>query len=218
MSKTKRIFLTIMALVLVCVISVTGTMAYLQASTGVLNNTFAMGGLFPGDGGLELKEHKATEKTGTSGEYELSTTEEVTDNNYSNIIPGQSVPKDPFVRYTKLSANAYLYMGVSANMGTLTYTLSDNWMQLKNGTTPVTKTVGSVTYNIYVYCNGGSAAVIVPPNTSAQTIQILDPQTITVPTDFQSSSTLSLSFTAYMCQSTGFTDALAAFNACFATT
>lgn len=204
----KKKTLTIaIALVLVVALAVGATWAYLTATTGEVKNTFVAGKLFDDGGTLTLKEHKAVAQT--SGEYSYKvSTEEATGNEY-NLLPGTKIEKDPFVKVTGLKAGAscYLYVEVAASdaSGVLNYSVANTW-ELLNG---VTGKNGGL---VYVYkTNDGNR---VTANVAAT--DILESNLVTV-NDFgvNSDANASLTFYGYLCQSAGFADATAAFNACF---
>ena len=107
----KRTILVILAMMLVCVLSVAGTVAFLKADTSPVVNTFvAAGGNGPfvdektkeGDKGFEIKEYRVTQDE--SGKYTEHTddkeTDEVDGNSYI-IMPDTVVPKHAFVRLSR---------------------------------------------------------------------------------------------------------------------
>lgn len=188
----KKVLAMVLALVLVCALSVTGTLAYLQAKTETpVVNTFvaAGGGKLIGDNGeFVLAEHKAA--ANTSGVYSLGT-EEVTENSY-NVLPGMTIPKDPFIRITeKTSAPAYLYVEVVGTLDSTVYTYSIDsaWTQLSGVTGP----------------NGGKVYVystVVTDTTDLTSIGILKDNKIAVAdaSDLKLSSNNTLSFYGYLAQ------------------
>lgn len=101
----KRVALVVLAMILVCGLSVAGTVAYLKANTAVVTNTFiaaGKGGPFVDDDDegkqmFELLEYKVTQAT--SGAY-TKTEKEVDENNY-NVMPGTTIPKHPFVKLSR---------------------------------------------------------------------------------------------------------------------
>lgn len=137
----KKVILSICALVLVCVISISGTLAYLKVTTQtpVVNTFVAAGGgslLEDGTGSFVLDESKAN-KVGNV--YVLDIATRVTDNSYE-VLPGSSVPKDPTIKVTgKNDVAAYLYVEIVDNTGAnLTWNIAEGWTLLdgvtgKNG-------------------------------------------------------------------------------------
>lgn len=113
----KRILLTALALILVCALSIMGTVAFLEAETNTVTNTFvAAGGPGPfvdGEGEsrkFALKEYDV--EASTTGKYVLKNVgeegqvayKEVESITYSNVMPGTKIPKNAFV---KLSRSVY---------------------------------------------------------------------------------------------------------------
>lgn len=140
MSKKKTI-LSILAIILICVISVTGTLAILKATTKetpVVNTFVAAGGgsLFTdASGALVLDESQAVK--GEDSTYTLDTSKRVTTNSYE-ILPGTTVPKDPTVQVTgKNAIPAYLFVEiVDATNANLTWTAADGWSEVSGVTAP----------------------------------------------------------------------------------
>lgn len=150
----KKKLLIALAIVLVVAMSVTGTLAYLTANTGVVTNTFTVGKVFDEeDSGthknFELLEHGIT---GKPGEYTL-TAEEVSGNEYT-VMPGVNIPKDPFVRVNNpVGVDVYLFVEVVDGTGEqLTVTVdSVKWTKLAG----VTGTHGG---DVYTLASGRLAA------------------------------------------------------------
>lgn len=150
----KKKLLIALAIVLVVAMSVTGTLAYLTANTGVVTNTFTVGKVFDEeDSGthknFELLEHGIT---GKPGEYTL-TAEEVSGNEYT-VMPGVNIPKDPFVRVNNpVGVDVYLFVEVVDGTGEqLTVTVdSVKWTKLAS----VTGTHGG---DVYTLASGRLAA------------------------------------------------------------
>lgn len=208
----KKKTLTIaIALVLVVALAVGATYAYLTATAGPVENTFVAGRLLNQDGALTLNEHKIT-TTGTTGVYNLSN-DTTTKNDYTAIMPGVNLPKDPKVTVTGLVANAYLFV------------VADN--ALTNGL--------SATYDIYdATTNPDGKWVVVESNAAAgktllayngvltqdvSDVYILKDNTVTVPSsltvDNAGQSFGNLTFNAYLVQAAGFKTAAAAWNGAF---
>lgn len=94
------------ALLLACVmalgVAIGGTMAWLVDSTGEVKNTFTVG-----DINIDLKEHDYVLETKT-----LDTTVETTANADYHFVPGDTLPKDPFVKVQEGSEDCYLFIKV----------------------------------------------------------------------------------------------------------
>ena len=203
MKNMKKYLLLLVALLLVGVVSVAGTLAYLTATTGKVENTFVIGTLFADDPsnpdkpndptddiGLTLAEHKAT--YAGNGVYSLSQTEEVTENTYNKILPGVDVAKDPFVRVNGLQVDAYLFIEVIDELGDgLTATVDDaNWIN--------TNLTGSKGGTVYVYAKNGG---VITGKLAAT--NILKDNKITVSGNYNSATTTKISFYGYMIQAAG---------------
>ena len=135
--RKKNLSLALLAMVLVCAISVTGTMAYLTKTTGEVKNTFiAAGGgdLIGENGAFTLQEVKVVKDE--QGAYTLSKeADATTEANSYDVIPGVDLAKRPFITITdKTSAPAYLYVkvvGTNALSATgLTFTMETGWVEL----------------------------------------------------------------------------------------
>lgn len=211
MSK-KKTLLTILAVVLVCCIAVTGTLALLFARTSdpVINTFTAAGGgeLFTGE--FTLKEHIAAKQT--DGSYDLTeatTNDTITGNKY-DVLPSTNLPKDPYITITeKTNAPAYLYVEVVGGLTAgMSYDMADCWTKLDN----VTGTNGGA---VYVYNSG---TPIDNNSTGLSKISIIKNDVINVTDNpgLAKDQTVSLSFYAYLAQASVGTPA-EAYTACFGT-
>ena len=213
----KKKTLTIaIALVLVVALAVGATWAYLKDSTGAVNNTFTVGTLFDQGGALTLKEHLQTYDAAT-GKYTEGDWQ-ATGQNYM-VQPGLDIPKDPTVKLEKLSVDtsAYVFIGVAgAPADNFTWSVDSVWTKLTDASgKEVKKTVAGVEYTIYTLASGKVTATTDNQNF---TYNVLTDKTITVGKEFavEDASSLNIDVIAYACQATTFTDAYAAFSACFA--
>lgn len=107
----KKIAAALLAVVLLIGIGVGGTLAWLTATTGAVTNTFTVG-----DIAIDLKEHKLNE-TGT--DLLTGTDNEVNAESNYKIVPGDTQPKDPFVRFTKDSEPCWLFVKVEEKNNTV---------------------------------------------------------------------------------------------------
>ena len=212
MSK-KKTLLTILAVMLVCCIAVTGTLAVLFAKTSEpVVNTFTAAGdgkLVTGD--FTLKEHIAAKQN--DGSYKLTeeTTNDTVKGNDYYVLPKTNLPKDPHITITgKTNAPAYLYVevvdGLPAGMH---YNMASCWTRLEG----VTGNNGGV---IYVYNNG---TPIDENSTGLENIAIIAGNTITVDDvpGLAEGQKVSLSFYAYLGQASVGTPS-EAYVKCFPTT
>lgn len=108
----KKVLLIVLAMVLVCALSVMGTMALLAEKSSITNTFVASGGpgpfVDPVDG-FSIKEHGLDEDE--FGDYTLNGT--LTNGNTYNVVPGVTLPKDPFVQLKRANTTpAYLFVEV----------------------------------------------------------------------------------------------------------
>lgn len=227
----KRIFLTALALILVCALSIMGTVAFLKDQTNTVTNTFVAAGggkLIDEDegGALILEEHVATkimdenDPTKWTGKYEIKSDAATTKAFSYDIMPGTVVHKDPYVTITKKTDTpAYLYIEVINNLGFSTEVDDEetlvidpaNWLQIMEKTTDGR--------DIYVYTTDGENPAIVTSDLNA--INIIQNKKFTVNKDTDPTTIpedgVTLKFQAFLAQASigEETGAAAIFNACF---
>lgn len=106
MKNMKRILLTVVAAMLLVVMSVGGTLAYLQSQSDLVTNTFTVG-----DVKIKLDEAKVdSEGKKITGEGAAR----ITENTY-HILPAQTYDKDPMVTVLADSESAYIRMFVTVS-------------------------------------------------------------------------------------------------------
>ena len=232
----KRIFLTALALILVCALSIMGTVAFLKDQTKTVTNTFVAAGggkLIDEDegGALTLEEHMATkimdENDKWTGKYEIKPDATTTKAFSYDIMPGTVVHKDPYVTITKKTATpAYLYIEVINDLSFSTKVANDegeleetlvidpaNWLQIKDKATDGR--------DIYVYTTDGENPAIVTSDLNA--INIIQNKKFTVNKDTDPATIAengeTLKFQAFLAQASvgEETGAEAVFDACFST-
>lgn len=123
----KKIMMTAMSAGLVAVVGVGGTLAYLSAQSGVVNNTFTVGtGYVPdedGNVGIVLDEAKVMED-GTVDASIRYTGEQT----YPKLMPGDTKLKDPTVRFVAGSVKSYVFAKVEgADFADGNYLTIDGW-------------------------------------------------------------------------------------------
>ena len=101
-SVSSKLFVMMLALVLVFGCAVGGTIAWLTATSDTVTNTFTYC-----DINIKLFEHEYNASTNT-----LDKTKEVTSVNNYKIIPGVNLPKDPTVRVEAGSEACWLFVKV----------------------------------------------------------------------------------------------------------
>lgn len=194
-----RMFVTLVAVMLVLGGAVGGTLAWLTAQTAPVVNTFTVG-----DVGIELKEHKYDPDTNT-----LETNMVVTENTYK-ILPGTDLPKDPYVTVNSDSEACWLFLKVEEEnfIDGLSYSLFDFWTKVSGETNVYyVKSPNTSQYPAETYPDGG-------PVTKGYTFAILNSNKIIVSGDITQEQlealdgkTPQLKFTAYAIQYEGITSA-----------
>lgn len=235
--KNKKLLMTTLALILVCSISVAGTLAFLTASQNadkaVVNTFVAAGGgsiidpnptpnppVIPEDlqDGFYLVE-SAVEYEDAA--YSLDTATKVIANSYEKVVPAMTIPKDPALTVDLATGiDAYIFVKViDTTGGNLTYTVADTWTEI---------TVADLASNekVYVYNNAittgvdgidlNEITILAGGTTENLTGQVVaaDPLADT-DTTTDGMQLGELKFEAYACQAGGFTDAADAFAQCF---
>ncbi|MBR6609060.1 MAG: hypothetical protein IKK99_02465 [Oscillospiraceae bacterium] len=133
----KKSIALLMAVVMLFGVTIGGTLAWLTATTDEVVNTFA-----PTTVDLILKEHDYDPSTNTlkTGDDNLVTSE----NGYE-LVPGKTMPKDPFVKVVGGSEKCWVYVEVTDANNTL-----DNG-KIVNYTVDSTKWTQITGTNVYYY-------------------------------------------------------------------
>jgi len=215
----KKVLLSVLALILVCALSVAGTLAVLNKTTGTLTNTFIASATpdnFVND--LYLKEHTVTpdnkggytkdDATGTAGENEFV-------GNTYKTVPGVEVPKHAYVELRRENETpAYLYIEVVAtDMDDYNYTIDSRWVNLPNAT-------GAHGGAVYVLGTAVDAPTVIGKVEIAAQYDILTGNKVTAKETLNKAQG-TLTFYAYIAQATvavegvNTNDATAVYNACF---
>jgi len=208
MNKKKYISF-IVAVFLLCMVQVAGTLAYLTATSddGPLVNTFvAAKFLLDEEGTFVLAEHEAILQE--DGSYVLDETSVVQANTYE-LRSGVDVPKDPYITITgKTKEPAYLYLKVKDSLNTnVNWNIdSTNWRYI----------LSSDGWNVYVYAPDQYNAQQVTSDVS--NVNIIKNQTILV-NDVEdleiAEEGITLSFESCLAQVSAGTDAKEVYNNCF---
>lgn len=206
--KNKKTLGIIVAMALVAVISVAGTLAYLTKTSGPVTNTFVAEGLTADDDSFKVQESEAVPGE-NAGEYTLNTEMPVIANEYK-VVPGKEIPKDPYalIKKGELKQKAYLFIEVVDETGDkLTWTLDSAWTKIEGVT-------GRNGGEVYTY---GIVSPSAPDATEDQKFNIIDGEEVEIGTEFDEiDGTKNLEFYGYLSQATGFDTAKAAWEACFA--
>lgn len=143
MNKFKNALLVAVAMVLVAVISITATVAYLKEQTEVVKNTFSVGNV-----SITLDE-AAVDENGVP----IVGAARVMANNY-RLAPGRTYKKDPTVHVSDGSESAYLFVKVVVADGfdaMLKETETIGAMMQEKGWKPLTGITGVDTTGVYYY-------------------------------------------------------------------
>lgn len=143
--KFAKVALIALAMVLVCIVSIVGTVAYLTSESETVTNTFTVGNVK-----ITLDEANVDE----NGDIEDAT--RVTENSYK-LIPGETYTKDPTVHVDAASEDCWLFVKVENEIATIEASatvaeqMAANW------------TLVAGTENIYAYnttVKGGDDIVV----------------------------------------------------------
>ena len=158
--KKKSLITMFLSLALVAVIGTGATLAYLSASSNTVTNTFTVGSGYDKDDSLYLDE------------VDLGPTAEIGDrtklgNEYTEILPGDTLSKDPTVHFTQ-GPDSYIFVKVTGmNEATINNPAENVFTYLNNmlGSTAITgaweKIDGTLGLNgVYVYHVGSNYKVV----------------------------------------------------------
>ena len=141
----KKILLSVVALLLVCALSVAGTMALLKENAGGVINTFVAAGgpgPFVDEGSFAIKEYSYTQDSNgayVKGELVTGTSANPVVNQYK-VLPGTVIPKEAFVTLSRTSnsanvtpAPAYLFLEMKNDLNSVYDVRLDdeNWLPVE---------------------------------------------------------------------------------------
>lgn len=160
--KTRKTLLMVLSLVLVAVVSVAGTLAYLNSKTGPVTNTFTVGAVE-----ITLDEAKVTNLGVKDGD------DRVTENAYK-LYPNHEYLKDPIVHVDAESEDCWLFVevkneieAIEAPANTIAAQLEANGWTLVEGQT-----------NVYAYRAIVSGGTDVPVFGSFKIADTVDNETL----------------------------------------
>ncbi len=221
-SKKALALVVAMTLAIGCVTG--GVLAWLTAQTESVVNTFTAAKLIDDPKtDFVLKEHKVV-RDGTTGTHVFD--EAMTEVNavtYERVVPGENLPKDPFVR-VKNAENAYLFIEVKNELANgMTYTMDPSWKELMIDGQQATGKNGGLVFVKKVDAVDAKNEYVLPARDAAETFKILNPEKIVVDATFDPAAvnndgSVKLSFWAYLAQADGFENYTAAWNATFGAT
>lgn len=224
----KKVLITAIAVALICIVAVSGALAYLTAKSNDgegITNTFVAAGdgkLIEDEedgGSYNIIENTVTQKEDGTYEANSSTTDSGIE---YKILPGQSLPKNASVKITgKTEVAAYLYLEVIDELKTpLSWTLdTDNWAEVKNEKGASVK--GNNGGNLYVYVNKGTPVLLAKTKESADfDVNIIKDQKVSVASgatesDIDAVNGKKLSFYSYMAQASAGDTVAEVFANCF---
>lgn len=106
MSNIKRTLITVLAMILVCVISVSATLAYLYDKSESVVNTFSVGNVE-----ISLDEADVDNDSNTADNVTINGQIRDLANEYK-LTSGATLPKDPTVHVSKYSEESYIFVEV----------------------------------------------------------------------------------------------------------
>ena len=172
MKKKSLALVLALAMIVVCVVG--GTLAWLIATTGSVTNTFTYG-----DINIKLEETDATVSADGSATKEFK------------MIPGYTIDKDPKVTVKAGSEKCYLFVKVdkSANFDTfMTYDMADGWTALDG--------VNGVYYRVVDTAGMGTAYSVLKDDK----VTVSGDVTKAMLNALTEATQPTLTFTAYACQ------------------
>lgn len=198
----KRTLALLMAAVMLFGVTVGGTIAWLQAETTSVVNTFSVG-----DINIELKEHNYDPSTKKLLE---GTANEVTSEDDYKIIPGTDLPKDPFVRIKDKSEECWVFVRVNEENwpeSKVTYTIDSAWTALDG--------VSGVYWQEVESLVGGEEKNTELNILADKKVEVSEALTKEEMEKIKAAGTPTLTFTAYAVQAENFDTAKAAWDATF---
>jgi len=185
--KKKQLLVMVAMMLVVAMVSVAGTMAFLTSLSAQVTNTFTVGNL-----NITLDEQDVDEYGVNDGATR------VTANTYK-LVPGHSYTKDPIVHVTVGSEPCYLFVKVENEITgiedakTIATQMSENGWTLVSGST-----------NVYAY------NTFVDARTEAKNVTVFESFKIKSDADVSGYANKTIKVTAYAIQKDGFADAAAA--------
>lgn len=119
MTTNKKLVIAVVALSLVLLCAIGGTLAFLVAQSNVVTNTFTYGTIT-----LELSENNKADKDGLE---------------FTNVVPGDELDKDPVITVVKGSETCYVYVLIDNQLGAAaTYNIDGSvWQEVSRSGTKV---------------------------------------------------------------------------------
>lgn len=197
--KAKKIVILAVAFVLVAAMAVAGTLAYLQATSAAVKNTFKAAHI----GEVVVQETKGG-------------TLQTADNEYL-IVPGQAIIKDPQVTFDSNNVDDPVESYVFVKMSAANWTTTDNKSFTKSGLSfsidDANWTYVATSGTDYVYAYSTTTLNITNVSVIKDNKILVDGASITEANIDSVANGADLTFKPFAIQKTGFDNAIAAWNA-----
>lgn len=164
-SANKRNTVAVVAVLLVCILAIGGTIAYLTSHSS-LENTFTVGQISPivpedgGPGGKPIPDGDKTNGRLNGNLYEPSWVKD------SKLLPSATIKKDPYVGVGAGSEECEVYVYVTntmTNNDNIYFTINDGWEAVSNYATPIGGT-SKYTGGLFKYTAGLDASKVQDKN------------------------------------------------------
>lgn len=164
-SANKRNTVAVVAVLLVCILAIGGTIAYLT-SHSELENTFTVGQISPiipeegGPDGSQIPDEDKTNERLSGNLYEPSWVKD------SKLLPSATIKKDPYVGVGAGSEACEVYVYVTntmTNNNRIYFTINDGWEAVPNYATPIGAT-NKYTGGLFKYTAGLDALEVTGKN------------------------------------------------------
>lgn len=164
-SVNKRNTVAVVAVLLVCILAIGGTIAYLTSHSS-LENTFTVGQISPiipeegGPGGSQIPDEDKNNGRLSGNLYEPSWVKD------SKLLPSATIKKDPYVGVGAGSEACEVYVYVTntmTNNNHIYFTINDGWEAVPNYATPIGATK-NYTGGLFKYTAGLDALEITGKN------------------------------------------------------
>ena len=199
MKNIKRTLVTVVAMILVCVLSVSVTLAYLYDKSATVINTFSVGNVK-----ITLDEADVDDS-----DDDGSTTDRDTENNYK-LVSGATFDKDPTVHVSKYSEESYVFVEVivDADVAAVLESTGEKSIAAQMTANGWTKLEGNIySYNTTVTGLGKPADVDLPIFTTITVKSTATGEQLAAAADDD------ITITAYAIQADGLASASAAWEA-----
>lgn len=192
MKKTRKMLAMLLSMMLVAVVAIGGTYAYLTSTTETVVNTFTVGSV-----NITLDETDVDVYGVKDGDTR------VTENTYK-LIPGHTYVKDPIVHVTAGSEKCWLFVKVVDEIAAIQDTTKVADQMAAKGWSVIDATNG-----IYAY------AEIVDASAAAKDVPVFDNFKVLGTAEVAQYEDETIEITAYAVQADGFTTAQAAWTATY---